>query len=853
MSYNKILFGLALLTLGVTSCKETEVEFDQEKYDAALKASFPVQNVDPTHTWATVGTGRASILLSGDYGTTYDVGIYLENPIRANHATLLYEGKINGSGSLYATFSYPVADTLLYIGIYDQQGRGVAEAVRIENGMIEANIGIGNATGNNRAARRGPSTISVPYQDWNDGGTWKSNDYSTDPSTYQVTEKNFWKSDLLNYDSNYEGYFDMTEVSSDHYTILDYGSNNEMANGSQPLYGDGKHFIVPADKSVTVEKLGWSHGGQDRVIVVKGTLTINDEVNLDIGKSIFVEVGGKLVINNTLTVSNNSRVVNYGTIEMNNGHLIIANKPTITPTIGTDDQKTTYAKSMYNGGLVKEGSNNSKSTIEIQEGGWNYYNDGTININCLQINNRTTITNMGKIDVAVGQENATQPSDVANGAHHLTLINACNASIGIAGVNLYIGCDGSLLNCSTGLNAGSSSKYLFGKQAMIVCGDLYSNGLTLYGLEDAGDYSVFKVTGTVNEVNGYAVGVTTGYVYCDFNYVPDDWNGNQVITKMMKHTIKENGAPNSIIIPNDPDGCTTIGFNPNGNNGGDKVESSPLSLRYCFEDNFPSPGDYDFNDIVMTLTPSVSGKVLTLDVSLDAVGASACLAAAIRVIGAGTADAAVVNGFAKPRSNFGTYANITTDEDFVTKGSDKVIVLFKDAHWAINPTESSATSGSPMRVFYNTVKDRNSAKGRSVSKKTARYTLTFSSEALAQAAAAENKFDVFIINPSGFEIHTVQNGFKLATVLKERENVEAYQAAYGSNMPWAIMLPSTSTNPFKYPIEWTPIGGTKGYVSGDGKVAYDFENGSFADWASNSSNASDWYLHPTAGLVYDEE
>ena len=158
-----------------------------------------------------------------------------------------------------------------------------------------------------------------------------------------------------------------------------------------------------------------------------------------------------------------------------------------------------------------------------------------------------------------------------------------------------------------------------------------------------------------------------------------------------------------------------------------------------------------------------------------------------------------------------------------------------------------------MRVFYNTVKDRNSAKGRSVSKNTARYTLTFSSEALAQAAAAENKFDVFIINPSGFEIHTVQNGFKLATVLKTLPNMEAYRTAYGDNMPWAIVLPSTSVNPFKYPIEWTPIGGTKGYVSGDGKVAYDFENGSFADWASNSSNASDWYLHPTAGLVYDEE
>ena len=180
MTYNKILLGMVLTALLVASCKETDIEFDQEKYDAGLKASFPVQNVDPTHTWATVGTGQANIQLSGDYGTTYDVGIYLENPIRSEHATLLYEGKVNGSGFINATFSYPSADTLLYIGIYDQDGRGVAEAVKIENGSIEANIGIGvSNAGSNRAQRRS-STFDI----------WGTK-YYTDASNYQISDKTF--------------------------------------------------------------------------------------------------------------------------------------------------------------------------------------------------------------------------------------------------------------------------------------------------------------------------------------------------------------------------------------------------------------------------------------------------------------------------------------------------------------------------------------------------------------------------------------------------------------------------------------------------------------------------------------
>ena len=843
MTYNKILLGMVLTALLVASCKETDIEFDQEKYDAGLKASFPVQNVDPTHTWATVGTGQANIQLSGDYGTTYDVGIYLENPIRSEHATLLYEGKVNGSGFINATFSYPSADTLLYIGIYDQDGRGVAEAVKIENGSIEANIGIGvSNAGSNRAQRRS-STFDI----------WGTK-YYTDASNYQISDKTFWKNHLMNYDT-YEGYYDLSEVSSEYYTKLCYGINNEMNNGNVPLYGDGKHFIVPAGKTVTGSTFNWNDGGgSDHVIVVKGTLTITGDNKFDNGKSLIVENGGKLVINsNNFEFSNSSVLINYGTIEINGTTITFSNTPSISRSTDNDSKKNTFKNAFYNGGTIKEASSTSQSMLKFSGYQVCLVNEGTIDLHCIQNGSDMTLVNLGRLTLATSHKGATKLTDASNEGNHMSLVNACNATINLAGINRYVGCDGSLLQCSTGINS-NIGKFMFGDKAIVTCGNFYSNGTTLHASTDAGEYGILKVTGNWDEQNA-GMNNTEGYVYCDIAQIvgkggTDSWQKSTCESKILKHTISEGSAPNSITIPTDPDGCSTVGFNPNGNNGGDKVESTPLSLRYCFEDNFPSPGDYDFNDLVLTVTPTVSGKVLTIDVSLDAVGASNCLAAAIRVVGAGAAEAAVETGFAKPRSNFGTYYNVTTNEDFVTKGSDKVIVLFKDAHWAMNPTEDGIYSGSPKRIFYNTVKDRNSAKGQTIAKKTARYTLTFATEQQAINAATQEHFDVFIVNPSRFEIHTVQNGFKLANVLVDRQNVSAYNQAYGDNMPWAIMLPSSDISPFKYPVEWTPIGGTQGYVTQE--VAYEFEDASFADWATNSASANDWYKHPVVGRVYEE-
>ena len=77
----------------------------------------------------------------------------------------------------------------------------------------------------------------------------------------------------------------------------------------------------------------------------------------------------------------------------------------------------------------------------------------------------------------------------------------------------------------------------------------------------------------------------------------------------------------------------------------------PQSYRYCFEDNFPDAGDYDFNDVVLTVTPTLNDKTLTIQVSLDAVGALKTVGACIRLLTVKSSDLesyTVTKGFASP-------------------------------------------------------------------------------------------------------------------------------------------------------------------------------------------------------------
>ena len=111
--------AMAVLSLGVTACKD-DVSFDQEAYDSLIKKSFVIENVDPTHQWATVGKATGSITVNGDYNETYKVGLYIGHPEITSSSKQLYFGEVKSGETLDVAFSHPVATDIVYIGIYDK-------------------------------------------------------------------------------------------------------------------------------------------------------------------------------------------------------------------------------------------------------------------------------------------------------------------------------------------------------------------------------------------------------------------------------------------------------------------------------------------------------------------------------------------------------------------------------------------------------------------------------------------------------------------------------------------------------------------------------------------------------------
>lgn len=277
----------------------------------------------------------------------------------------------------------------------------------------------------------------------------------------------------------------------------------------------------------------------------------------------------------------------------------------------------------------------------------------------------------------------------------------------------------------------------------------------------------------------------------------------------------------------------------------DSASAEPL--RYCFEDNFPQEGDYDFNDCVLTVSPTVDGRTVTLRVSLDAVGTVKQIAAAMRIRGVRADDVvpvAVEGDFDTDRPQ-ASFRIIDTDAVLLPpshrRTDDLVVRLFNDAHWSIGRTLER--DGSVRRHMYNTV--GTSATDSRIPHSTVRpavavYTLRCSTETVAAAFVAGN-MDVFIIenfNGTYMEVHT--------RMFKTDEVIYHYIASpsdYDDPYIWALQLPAE----FLYPTEGMAIGtGRNGVFSG----AYHTPGHSFAEWAADPVRATDWWQYPSKQMVY---
>lgn len=267
--------------------------------------------------------------------------------------------------------------------------------------------------------------------------------------------------------------------------------------------------------------------------------------------------------------------------------------------------------------------------------------------------------------------------------------------------------------------------------------------------------------------------------------------------------------------------------------------TTPQTFTYLYEENFPEPGDFDYNDLVLRVGKGYteSSYDLLLTVTVAAAGAVKQIAAGINLGGVSYDEVSkveIVGGDIMDK-DYPLPRRIMGSSDLLLRGrnGEAVINLFEDAHWVL--LSGSDTNGSITRMLLNTVRGETEFRSASVSPVSRAYRITFRHRETARLLSFD-QIDPFILeeyNGSVWEVHTYP--YKFNDVLKDifRGN----QSAYDNHVSWCIVVPQKD---FRYPIEGMSLGT---YNKENGEVFGPYPD--FANWMKNHFSYNNWYTNAT--------
>ena len=313
------------------------------------------------------------------------------------------------------------------------------------------------------------------------------------------------------------------------------------------------------------------------------------------------------------------------------------------------------------------------------------------------------------------------------------------------------------------------------------------------------------------------------------------------------YAVVRDADDNILRITSAPTNSSNISFGT-GEPTGTPYTISPQRIFYCYEADYPNPGDWDYNDIVFSVTKELTDdeNVVALNVTLNAVGYLTQIAAALRLVGYPYDDVEITQD---EKTTFVTAPDLKRtlikQKDLKLKAlnGDAVINLFDDAHLAMFHLSAD---GSVYRRYFNTMEGGSNNSGAATqSPVTVTYYIEFANEYEARNFNL-GQIDPFIVVQYGqtgdhfWEIHTYP--YKLTEMLFNY--YEGAAASYNNGFSWAIAIPYAD---FRWPLEGEPIGMRKNsIVSG----AYQESGHSFGEWTLDHADAQDWYEYPAEGAVY---
>ncbi|GEM_PF-2274956 len=784
----KTIVWAALLVAAVTACKPKDY-FDPDAYKEIISKAFPVNGVDPQHQWNLMRTVTARVTVNWFYPGNYRVDIYANDPMSATPALIMGGGTVADGGTLTTPLSCPAGGLeTVFVALTDPHGHRTVKTAKITGTTVDCRLDKG--TDGQEESQSGYSVTTMPHPD----------------------------------------------ISSMTTGATEVGTAGN-SNGKMTISGTTTVWIAALETE------------PETSLCVSGTWTLERNQTIGPGATVVVTSGGRIVIpsGTTLTAAPHTETAPSGRIIVMPGASIEGDGIVA----GKDGAAAGTMPAIYNGGEI------SISVLTL--GGATVYNADGATLSATEI----TAAADGSRLVNHGLAKASRAGQAGPGAMAqrvcLALENACRVSIGgrlTLGATsriargAYVGC-GSLELTGT---ANGGNMLFLGPDACI-----RSNGRTdishfgiigptvgSYAFVETGEIGTIMMTPSVREeyIRGrvnlvYSQGTANGsslYNMCNGNA-----SGNNIFWSEAEKSVVTSASPAYTREADDcSEGFTSLPDSP--------VSEEDYGIRYLFEDNFPQEGDYDFNDLVLTVAPRVDGRDVTLRVTLNAVGSTKQMAAAIRVRGVSRNEvtaAAMEGDFdfnnGKPLSSYMIIDSrdmLLPDDKNLT--GDLVINLFSDAHWALS--HSMESNGNIRRWLYNTVDMSDNGRRpdcEDVPPVTVTYRLTLASPEAAARFVADN-LDAFIIESANglfFEVHT--HAYKLEQVIYRYIKDPA---SYADSYIWALQVPS----PTQWPLEGITIGSNRGGVFSG---AYQMPGQSFCEWAISRRKALNWWMYPTEKMV----
>ena len=323
----KVIMCASITSMLVTGCANDDVydpNASAKKYENAWKKN--IGSIDPNQSWNSFTTVKVNVTINEDWGETYTIKLYTDNPLDKNSgAMLLAQSSIENGKSYSIELELPGNLSGIYVAKTNKNGECMVKYAQNVNGVISTFFGISMT----RSYMGNAPFVEIEKKDCPIGNIEEmliEAEELVPNASYNDSHENIYK---VTSDKNYNQSLHAQEGQQEVYLIIANGAKLTMtsnavqnvcivvSDGTLHLEGTGNTFpmnsrlVVCAKGKVTGGYLHITDGSGGALNYNAGTIDI-DNFNFNAAK--FYNCGTIHIKSDMNSTSNNGHLINMGTV-----------------------------------------------------------------------------------------------------------------------------------------------------------------------------------------------------------------------------------------------------------------------------------------------------------------------------------------------------------------------------------------------------------------------------------------------------------------------------------------------------------------------------------------------------------